>query len=203
MVWRCYLFRRFDLIMFLLTFFISITLSYQTNVVFGSDRLRSFSLTHFAGNSVKSSISSQHSPCVGIYETDSAHPPFRMLCRNVPGDGACLFNALAACLTYNGCRRHLDFDEKLVRLASTLRVTAVRALRQENITLILDEGDDGELNQITTTELLRLASEQANSTGEEYCARMLKPNAWGGGENIYFCFIFPTPPNWTVLGLSS
>lgn len=103
----------------------------------------------------------------------------RFFVRQVPGNGACLFNALATCLRYKQCLRHLDFDDTMKDISLMLRKISVHVLMQENMTLTMADSEN-----ITTTALLTLASDSYNMSQKAYLTTMSHPRTWGGGPEI-------------------
>lgn len=103
----------------------------------------------------------------------------RFFVRQVPGNGACLFNAIAAAVRYKICLQHLDFDITMKDISSTLRKISVLVLMQDNASLVMADNEN-----ITTTALLTLASESYNMTQKNYLMTMLHPRTWGGGPEI-------------------
>ena len=101
-------------------------------------------------------------------------------CRNVPGEGSCLFNSLAACITYRLQRRHLDFESlDFKELALRLRQQSIQVLRDENRTLYLEDG-----LEVEADKLLNLTAMHYKTTKNEYCEKMKLESTWGGGPEI-------------------
>ena len=99
--------------------------------------------------------------------------------KQVPGDGACLFNALAECLRQRHCGVHRDFDGVTAAISAWLRETAVDVLSCEDRELVAEDGA-----ALSTAELLRMVAEHYNTTAEEYCNKMRLRHTWGGGPEI-------------------
>lgn len=111
-----------------------------------------------------------------VYSSDGTE---KFKCRNVPGDGSCLFHSLAACVTYYRCQRHLEFDDKMRQLSTSLRRLSVKILKQKNKILKLEEDQE-----MTCQDLLQMVSEHYNMTSKEYANQMSREGTWGGGPEI-------------------
>jgi len=107
------------------------------------------------------------------------HLPRKFLVRQVPGDGSCLFNAIAICISHEFTKKHFEFDKNMKKMSMKLRKLAVEVLLNPNEKLYM-EGDEC----ITSNELLDLIASHYNTSGEEYCNNMLKEKTWGGGPEI-------------------
>lgn len=83
--------------------------------------------------------------------------------RQVPGDGGCLFHALAAWLTFLQSNRHVDFDWRMRNLSLKLRRLAVDILRR-NETLVLEDGE-----KIDTCSLLTMVAEHYDMSVGKLC----------------------------------
>lgn len=108
--------------------------------------------------------------------------------RQVPGDGNCLFHAVAVGLhrAANGTHMVLDAPDRLRELRGrslALRRAAVDALRDEagggRRRLFLQGGE-----WLEARELLAAAAAQFGLGGEEYCRLMGRESYWGGGPEI-------------------
>lgn len=106
-------------------------------------------------------------------------PRTSFLVKQVPGDGACLFNALAECLRHRHCGVHHDFDGVTAAISAWLRETAVDVLSCEGRELVTEEGA-----VLNTSELLRMVADHYNTTAADYCAKMRQRHTWGGGPEI-------------------
>lgn len=109
---------------------------------------------------------------------DSSEDVKEFYIRQVPGDGGCLFHALAACLSYEVTDKHFDFDSKLRCLSSDLRKLSISVLNSSFCLLI----ENGVL--IQAHDLLQSVSDHYNLTKDEYLKKMSHPKAWGGGPEI-------------------
>ena len=105
-------------------------------------------------------------------------PRTSFLVKQVPGDGACLFNALAECLRLRHCGVHHDYDAVTAAISAWLRETSVEVLTRDE-ELVADSG-----STFTTGQLLRMVAEHYNTTEEDYCAKMRLQHTWGGGPEI-------------------
>ena len=99
--------------------------------------------------------------------------------RQVPGDGACLFNAIAAVLRFEEIGQHGDFDADMYALSDKLRAVSVEALTRNNWLVVLEDGEE-----ITTNQLLDVVARHYNTTHSEYCSNMRLKHTWGGGPEI-------------------
>ena len=120
-----------------------------------------------------------------ILSVDNATPvPVKI--RQVPGNGSCLFLAIAASLLYNessinGIKNHPSMFE-VQTLSAKLRNQAVNVLssgiQQNNVLAMqLDES-------ITASQLVKLAAQQHGITSNEYIKNMRNEQVWGGGPEI-------------------
>jgi len=112
--------------------------------------------------------------------------PREFYVRQVPGDGSCLFHAMATCIKFiasTGSKQlynDLLFDSKMKKISSKLRQIAVGVLSNlENITLYMENNET-----INNKELLVQVADYYNSTTDDYCLQMLKKKTWGGGPEI-------------------
>lgn len=96
----------------------------------------------------------------------------------VPGDGSCLFNALATWVNYIQTGECRKFNSSMNKIAKGLRELAVDVL-QRNMTFILEDGE--KMDSIT---MLETVGDCYNMTGKEYCDLMLDSHTWGGGPEI-------------------
>ena len=127
-----------------------------------------------------------------VYESKSKGPR-RFICRNVPGYGSCLFYALAACITHERCKFHIEFTCKNMKeYAINLRRKAVEILNSGNEERELYLEDESET--ISAKELLEIVANHSNTTPEEYCKEMLLSTTWGSGSEIVaLCHHFKRP----------
>lgn len=103
----------------------------------------------------------------------------RFRIKQVPGDGSCLFNAIAVSAEYINSGKHLNYSDTTSRMASNLRRCAVDRLSNTNCPLLVSGRD------ITTSEnLLTGAAQEFNVSPEEYLELMKEPHTWGGGPEI-------------------
>ncbi len=132
--------------------------------------------------------------------------------RQVPGDGDCLFHAIAISLAFteNGHLMRLDTHDGLQELKAAsrkLRRMAVECLvsscssnkRQNNnkskrssrrYKRLFIQGKDS----MKTSQLLHTASSQYGITPEEYCELMMQDSYWGGGpEIVALCAVLRRP----------
>ncbi|CBZ53793.1 putative cysteine protease domain containing protein [Neospora caninum Liverpool] len=107
--------------------------------------------------------------------------PYRMHAREVPGDGACLFASVAACLWWSAFETHADLnDPAFLDMIGSLRQLAVDTLQDTNVSTLVLEGDE----VLPRSSLVNLAAADYNTTPAAYCERMRLPNTWGGGPEI-------------------
>lgn len=97
--------------------------------------------------------------------------------RNVPGDGACCFHAIASAMAFARSGRHPAFSA-IAPLSKELRQLAVEIL-QSNSSLYLDNGE-----QMSAEGILDMVASHYNTTPSAYCQALLKPNTWAGGPEI-------------------
>ncbi|KAJ8599657.1 hypothetical protein CTAYLR_005403 [Chrysophaeum taylorii] len=104
-----------------------------------------------------------------------------MRARQVPGDGACLFHALSAGLWYTTNGTHHPMDRKMLREQSLF-------LRAKAVDVLEDTRDPwlymGDAERLRASKLLALAAEQCGQSPRDYCHKLRKPHAWGGGPEI-------------------
>jgi hypothetical protein len=98
--------------------------------------------------------------------------------RQVPGDGGCLFHALASWLSYGTHQKHIEFDWRMRYLSNKLREQAVSVLKS-NITLHIEDGES-----VQSSDLLDVVGDYHNMSVDDYCRDMLNPTTWGGGPEI-------------------
>lgn len=134
--------------------------------------------------------------------------------RQVPGDGDCLFHAIAISLAFteNGHLMRLDTHDglqelkaasrKLRRMAVECLVSSCSSKRQNNNSnnkskrnsrrykRLFIQGKDS----MKTSQLLYTASSQYGITPEEYCELMMQDSYWGGGpEIVALCAVLRRP----------
>mmetsp|Transcript_15393 Transcript_15393/g.20323 ORF Transcript_15393/g.20323 Transcript_15393/m.20323 type:complete len:361 (-) Transcript_15393:145-1227(-) len=103
----------------------------------------------------------------------------KMICRQVPGDGNCLFHALNVGLSLIEDGVHPKSDRHSLWTKSTwLRKAAVEYLQEDLDREIYLEGDES----WNASVLLHIAAYQYDTTIETYCENMRTPSTWGGGE---------------------
>ena len=105
--------------------------------------------------------------------------PKEFYIRQVPGDGACLFNALASSIVYKISREHFVFEKNMEMISAHLRELAVKVLSSENTSFHMEKGE-----YVNSSELLAMTAEHYKTTAEKYCREMLKRTTWGGGPEI-------------------
>jgi len=105
--------------------------------------------------------------------------------RQVPGNGACLFHAIAAGILYydnNADDISHPTISKVIECSSTLRTLAVDTLAngiKSNAQLVMQTDE-----VISTAILINKAASQYGLTSEEYLSNMRSDNVWGGGPEI-------------------
>jgi len=103
-------------------------------------------------------------------------------CRQVPGDGNCLFHSLVVCLNWVEEGKHYcykDYDA-LRRLSLQLREKAVDYLSSKPKRKLYLQGDE----YIRADELVKAAAAPFNVSPEKYCETMRQESYWGGGPEI-------------------
>jgi len=135
-----------------------------------------------------------------------------VIVRQVPGDGCCLFHAVAVSLNLiHG--RHLRMDDanslgELKVMSRSLRRTAVGCLRscgdrrhhrrkngilptrKRKYSRLFIQGDES----MSTSHLLSTAAAQYGISPEEYCDLMEQDSYWGGGpEIVALCNVLERP----------
>lgn len=103
----------------------------------------------------------------------------RFCVRQVPGDGGCLFHAIAAVLCFEQSGSHMDFDTAMKNVSSCLRQLSVDTLMREDLVLVM-EGDEN----TTTSDLLHTVADHYNISVKKYCSNMRLFHTWGGGPEI-------------------
>lgn len=98
--------------------------------------------------------------------------------RQVPGDGGCLFHAIASWISYIKLHLHPKFDWKMRSISNKLRRIAITTLTS-NQTLHIENDDI-----IDGYTLLDVVCKQYNMSQGDYCRIMLDPKTWGGGPEI-------------------
>jgi hypothetical protein len=119
------------------------------------------------------------------------------LIRQVPGDGNCLFNAIAVSLCKVQQGRHCPFDDDdfqhLRQFAQALREKAVDFLEKQaktNHRPLYLQGD----TCIETQELLEQFASQYGMSVQEYCDAMRQDGVWAGGpEIVALCNVLKRP----------
>ncbi|KAI2496090.1 cysteine protease [Fragilaria crotonensis] len=117
--------------------------------------------------------------------------------RQVPGDGNCLFNAIAVSLCKVEQGQHCPFDDndfqQLRQYAQALREKAVDFLEKRAKTIhrpLYLQGD----TCIETQELLEHFSSQYGMSAQEYCDAMRQDGVWAGGpEIVALCNVMKRP----------
>lgn len=108
--------------------------------------------------------------------------------RQMPGDGSCLFYALAAGLLQSDADKHsADSPSTLVSWASIrekadeLRQMAVDTLEcgSDRNLLSISDGD-----KVRSSILLQSAAASFGMSAKEYCKSMRRPSCWGGGVEL-------------------
>ena len=108
----------------------------------------------------------------------------RFIIRNVPGDGSCLFHAIAACITHERCKFHIDSNSPLMKAYSEcLRYKAVQVLSgQTDIKQLYIDNINEE--PITPYDLLQTFANNEGLSIDMYCYNMYKNSTWGSGAEI-------------------
>ena len=113
-----------------------------------------------------------------VYKCQDSEDEY-FLIRHVPGDGACLFHALAIGLDHLSTKTHLPFTRATRMASSKLRELAVQLLRKENELLFIENGE-----MTTSAQLVEVVSSHYNMSPKQYCNEMEKAETWGGGPEI-------------------
>eukprot|EP00546_Thalassionema_frauenfeldii_P011418 CAMPEP_0178919618 /NCGR_PEP_ID=MMETSP0786-20121207/14538_1 /TAXON_ID=186022 /ORGANISM="Thalassionema frauenfeldii, Strain CCMP 1798" /LENGTH=324 /DNA_ID=CAMNT_0020593571 /DNA_START=22 /DNA_END=993 /DNA_ORIENTATION=- len=103
-------------------------------------------------------------------------------CRQVPGDGNCLFHSLVICLHWvegEGHYCYKDYDA-LRRLSLQLREKAVDYLSSKPKRKLYLQNDEF----MRAGELIDMAAKPFNVTAEEYCKQVRQESYWGGGPEV-------------------
>ena len=104
--------------------------------------------------------------------------------RQVPGDGGCMFHAVATCLHFAETNEHFtDFDPEIRKISTRLRELSVKTLQTPECSFVLQTQEQGS-SSISSAELLQLVAKQYNTTAEGYCSSMLQAQTWGGGPEL-------------------
>ena len=114
-----------------------------------------------------------------IYRSQRHDGKRRFAVRQVPGDGGCLFHAIAAVLRYEQVGSHHDFDAAMKNMSRCLRQLSVDTLMRDGLVLVM-EGEE----KTTTGDLLETVAEHYNITVASYCSNMRLYHTWGGGPEI-------------------
>ena len=109
-------------------------------------------------------------------------------CRQVPGDGNCLFHSIASCLYYAEYNNHLPMNS--FECINSLRSKSL-ALRNAAVDILQNVQNNGHRRlflqgeeYLEAQELLSAAAAQFDLENEEYCELMRKESYWGGGPEI-------------------
>lgn len=171
----------------------------------GEDEGSSSSMVKNVDSSSSSSLKSNN-------KIDNLNEP--VIIRQVPGDGCCLFHAVAISLNLIQGGRHLRMNDatslrELKIMSRSLRRMAVRCLRScnndlrnNNKSAISSDDDKSSISHantnnkryrrlfiqgcetMATNQLLNDVSIQYGITPEEYCNLMEQDSYWGGGPEI-------------------
>lgn len=98
--------------------------------------------------------------------------------KQVPGQGSCLFDAIALSLQTLENSYLRKYTNKTSEMSSRIRRESIAKLNSSS-TLILDGN-----NTISSTVLLNMVADQYGLAPDEYCSLMLLPDSWGGGPEI-------------------
>jgi len=110
--------------------------------------------------------------------------------RQVPGNGSCLFLAVAAGILFDQTALNNNESEtsthppmyNVIEYASTLRVQAVDTLEngfKSDSTLVMQNDES-----ISTSLLVNKAAMEYGISSEKYLSKMRQANVWGGGPEI-------------------
>jgi hypothetical protein len=119
--------------------------------------------------------------------TDENAPPIEVKIRQVPGNGSCLFLAIAAGKMYNessseaSTKQHPSMSD-VQNLSLCVRNQAVTILAdaiKHNKQLVMQKDES-----IYAAELVDLAAKQYGLTVDEYLNNMRDVGVWGGGPEI-------------------
>jgi len=103
-------------------------------------------------------------------------------CRQVPGDGNCMFHSIVICKHWVESDSHYcykDYDE-LRRLSRKLREDAVDYLSSKPNRKLYEQGN----RYWIAKDLIEAAAEPFNVTSKEYCEQMRQEYYWGGGPEV-------------------
>ena len=115
-----------------------------------------------------------------VYEAvDEDNATSTVYVRHIPGDGSCLFHALAVSLIQRVTARHVGFDSQVRLLSHRLRQIAVDVLSNDSALLFIDNGD-----LVSAADILEMSAAQMNKTCQAYLDDMRCPGEWGGGPEI-------------------
>lgn len=127
----------------------------------------------------------------GRYKTSKLED-FPALVRQVPGDGNCLFHAVAVSLSRAEKGRHMTFGDfaEVRQQATTLRHETTKYLRRRMNGELYLTGKDS----IATKDLLNRLATNYGLTPQEYCDAMDTDGVWGGGpEIVALCNLLKRP----------
>lgn len=115
--------------------------------------------------------------------------------RQVPGNGSCLFYALAASLLHSDAKKKSQTNvdatintsndnvpaswSDIRQLASKLRRLAVDTLEDGNASLIMKDNET-----IFTSDLVNAIGASFGMTARQYCRNMRRSSCWGGGPEM-------------------
>lgn len=139
---------------------------------------------------------------VGLSDTKSSDLDVPVIVRQVPGDGDCLFHAVAVSLSLIECGSHPRMDgpeclRELREASGRLRRMAVECLRSCNSESIHPSSKRRKHSKkryrrlfiqgcesMATSRLLATAAAQYGISSREYCDLMEQDSYWGGGPEI-------------------
>ena len=118
--------------------------------------------------------------------SEKTSTPVPVIIRQVPGNGSCMFLAIAAGILYNesssdGVKQHPSMSE-VDKLSRKLRSQAVDILSdaiQNNLQLIVQENES-----ICAVQLVELVANKYGLATDDYLKQMRKPGVWGGGPEL-------------------
>ncbi|GFH52695.1 hypothetical protein CTEN210_09171 [Chaetoceros tenuissimus] len=115
--------------------------------------------------------------CMKNIENDECEQ--KALLKQVPGNGSCLFYALASSLLYLK-KGDAKMEWKVIEeKAKQLRYLAVRTLQNPNLVLTISKED-----RIKSSDLLSAVAASFGMNSEQYLANMNRSRCWGGGPEI-------------------